>query len=99
MSSPITQSNVGIDVSLSTKGTATTTHERKPRKSVAFSEGTIVVDSNGDVTTEMNGIEDKSTAESHTAGGCIPEDFLGFSANSFQLPLKQRSQRTRKQTN
>ena len=41
--------------------------ERKPRKSVAFSEGTTVVDSNGDVT-EMNGTSDKTTAESHTAG-------------------------------
>ena len=40
--------------------------ERKARKSVAFSEGTTVMDSNGDVT-EMNGTSDKSTAESHTA--------------------------------
>ena len=80
MSSPITQPNVGTDVSLSTKETTPTTHERKPRKSVAFSEGTTVVDSNGDVTTEVNGTEDKSTAESHTAGGCIPTELaLNFS--------------------
>ncbi|MCJ1358147.1 MAG: hypothetical protein MMC33_008145 [Icmadophila ericetorum] len=46
---------------------ATITHERRPRKSVAFSEGTTIVDSNGEITTEMNGTEDKSTAESHTA--------------------------------
>jgi translation initiation factor 2 subunit 2 len=40
--------------------------ERKPRKSVAFSEGATIVDSNGDVTesTEMNG--GKESAESHS---------------------------------
>ncbi|KAF2745375.1 hypothetical protein M011DRAFT_147120 [Sporormia fimetaria CBS 119925] len=44
-------------------------NERKPRKSVAFSEGTTIVDPNGNVTTEateMNGT--KSSAESHSAG-------------------------------
>ncbi|KAI4844702.1 hypothetical protein E4T44_06045 [Aureobasidium sp. EXF-8845] len=42
--------------------------ERKPRKSVAFSEGTTIVDSNGQVTeaTEQHG--DKSSAENHSAG-------------------------------
>ncbi|KAG9635024.1 hypothetical protein KCU64_g15186, partial [Aureobasidium melanogenum] len=42
--------------------------ERKPRKSVAFSEGTTIVDSNGQVTeaTEQHG--DKSGAETHSAG-------------------------------
>jgi len=38
--------------------------ERKARKSVAFSEGTTIMDSNGEVT-EMNGTSDKSTAQSH----------------------------------
>lgn len=40
--------------------------ERKPRKSVAFSEGATIVDSDGQVTEskEMNG--GKSTAESHS---------------------------------
>ncbi|OAK99504.1 eukaryotic translation initiation factor-like protein 2 subunit beta [Phaeosphaeriaceae sp. SRC1lsM3a] len=40
--------------------------ERKPRKSVAFSEGTTIVDGDGQVTesTEVNG--GKSTAESHS---------------------------------
>ncbi|MCJ1250710.1 hypothetical protein MMC30_007938 [Trapelia coarctata] len=38
--------------------------ERKARKSVAFSEGTTIVDSNGAVT-ELTGTSDKSTAESH----------------------------------
>ncbi|KAH9873127.1 hypothetical protein J1614_005525 [Plenodomus biglobosus] len=43
--------------------------ERKPRKSVAFSEGATIVDSNGDVTEskEVNG--GKSSAESHHASG------------------------------
>jgi translation initiation factor 2 subunit 2 len=41
--------------------------ERKPRKSVAFQEGTTIVDSDGQVTesTEVNG--GKSTAESHSS--------------------------------
>jgi len=43
------------------------TAERKPRKSVAFSEGTTIVDSHGEVT-EMNGTSDKTSAESHSAG-------------------------------
>jgi translation initiation factor 2 subunit 2 len=40
--------------------------ERKPRKSVAFSEGATIVDSDGQVTEskEVNG--GKSTAESHS---------------------------------
>jgi len=48
--------------------------ERKPRKSVAFSEGTTIVDSNGQVTeaTEQHG--DKSSAENHSAeGGNVDE--------------------------
>lgn len=42
--------------------------DRKPRKSVAFSEGATIVDSNGDVTEskEVNG--GKSSAESHASG-------------------------------
>ncbi|KAI4134818.1 MAG: hypothetical protein LQ347_001197 [Umbilicaria vellea] len=52
--------------------TETMTAERKPRKSVAFSEGTTVVDSNGDVT-ENNETSDKVTAESHsTTSGEAP---------------------------
>ncbi|MCJ1385863.1 hypothetical protein MMC17_008987 [Xylographa soralifera] len=39
--------------------------ERKARKSVAFSEGTTIVDSNGEIT-EMNGTSDRTTAESHS---------------------------------
>ncbi|KAK5166791.1 hypothetical protein LTR04_000278 [Oleoguttula sp. CCFEE 6159] len=39
--------------------------ERKPRKSVAFSDGLSVVDNNGEVT-ETNGAEDKNTAQGHS---------------------------------
>ncbi|KAI9813644.1 MAG: hypothetical protein M1827_003715 [Pycnora praestabilis] len=47
--------------------TATMTAERKPRKSVAFSdENNTMMDHNGEVT-EMNGTSDKNTAESHSA--------------------------------
>ncbi|MCJ1397225.1 hypothetical protein MMC11_000417 [Xylographa trunciseda] len=45
--------------------TEATLPERKARKSVAFSEGTTIVDSNGDIT-EMNGTSDRTTAESHS---------------------------------
>ncbi|KAH7070468.1 domain found in IF2B/IF5-domain-containing protein [Paraphoma chrysanthemicola] len=46
--------------------------ERKPRKSVAFSEGATIVDSDGQVTEskEMNG--GKSTAESHSGEPSTP---------------------------
>jgi len=41
--------------------------ERKPRKSVAFSEGTTVVDENGAVTMKEDGHDDtKDTAQSHS---------------------------------
>ncbi|KAF2436510.1 hypothetical protein EJ08DRAFT_578515, partial [Tothia fuscella] len=42
--------------------------DKPKRKSVAFSEGTTVVDSNGDVT-EMNGGGEKDSAESHSNEG------------------------------
>lgn len=42
--------------------------EKPKRKSVAFSEGTTVVDSEGQIT-EMNGGGEKNTAESHSAEG------------------------------
>ncbi|KUJ18169.1 uncharacterized protein LY89DRAFT_668351 [Mollisia scopiformis] len=43
------------------------THERKPRKSVAFSEGTTIVDENGSVTMKEDGHDDsKDTAISHS---------------------------------
>jgi translation initiation factor 2 subunit 2 len=42
-------------------------HERKPRKSVAFSEGTTIVDENGAVTRKEDGHDDtQNTAQSHS---------------------------------
>lgn len=42
-------------------------HERKPRKSVAFSEGTTIVDENGSITMKEDGHDDtKDTALSHS---------------------------------
>ncbi|KAI9881606.1 MAG: hypothetical protein M1830_000170 [Pleopsidium flavum] len=51
------------------------TSERKPRKSVAFSEGTTIVDSHGEIT-ETNGTSDKSSAEHHSAAstGEVPTE-------------------------
>lgn len=41
--------------------------ERKPRKSVAFSEGTTIVDENGSVTLKEDGHDDtQNTAQSHS---------------------------------
>lgn len=42
------------------------THERKPRKSVAFSEGTTIVDENGAVTMADGHDDTKDTAQSHS---------------------------------
>ena len=44
------------------------TTERKQRKSVAFSEGATVVDGAGHVAESATEMNDKQTAESHTAG-------------------------------
>ena len=43
--------------------------ERKPRKSVQFSEGATIVDSNGDVTESMEVNGGKESAEGHSSGG------------------------------
>jgi translation initiation factor 2 subunit 2 len=51
--------------------------ERKPRKSVAFSDGATIVDADGNVE-EMNGVADgeaKSSAESHAAGRSYSADW------------------------
>jgi translation initiation factor 2 subunit 2 len=42
--------------------------ERKPRKSVAFSDGTTIVDGDGNVTSSADINGSKESAESHTAG-------------------------------
>jgi len=41
----------------------------KPRKSVAFSEGNTIVDSNGEVTEVNGGHGDKDSAETHSKSG------------------------------
>ncbi|KAF1360775.1 hypothetical protein EJ07DRAFT_154698 [Lizonia empirigonia] len=47
---------------------ADTEAERKPRKSVAFSEGTTIVDSDGQVTESKETNGGKSSAERHSTG-------------------------------
>jgi hypothetical protein len=42
--------------------------ERKPRKSVAFSEGATIVDENGEVSVNTDGVDgSKDTAMSHSS--------------------------------
>lgn len=41
--------------------------ERKARKSVAFSDGTTLIDENGEMTNS-NGMGEKASATSHTRG-------------------------------
>ncbi len=61
------------------------THERKPRKSVAFSEGTTIVDENGAVTM-MDGHDDtKDTALSHSTSTPILSQALGAFTDSNQV--------------
>ena len=57
--------------------------ERKPRKSVAFSEGATIVDSNGDVTESKDINGGKSSAESHASGPPTPpgEHTLRYDTN------------------
>ena len=45
-----------------------TEQEAKPRKSVAFSEGTTIVDSDGQVTESKEANGGKSSAEKHSTG-------------------------------
>jgi hypothetical protein len=42
--------------------------ETKQRKSVSFSDGTVVVDANGDVSSAAVAMAEKTTAESHSHG-------------------------------
>ena len=55
--------------------------ERKPRKSVAFSEGTTIVDENGEVTMKDDSHDDKETAQSHSMPSPSP---TGPSADPFE---------------
>lgn len=61
------------------------TTERKPRKSVAFSEGTTVVDENGDVTTKPDDHDDtRDTAMSHSPSTPPLSQALGAFTDPFQ---------------
>jgi len=42
--------------------------DRKPRKSVVFSDDNTMIDENGAMTTTQDTGDDKTTAESHTSG-------------------------------
>jgi len=66
------------------------------RKSVAFSEGSTVVDGNGEVT-EVNGTSDKTSAESHTASEFASICDRSQHANSHK-PHQNRSQQTQLST-
>ncbi|KAF4631306.1 hypothetical protein G7Y89_g6833 [Cudoniella acicularis] len=59
--------------------------ERKPRKSVAFSEGTTIVDENGAITMKEDGHDDmRDTALSHSASTPPLSQALG----AFTNPIK-----------
>jgi len=61
------------------------TSERKPRKSVAFSEGTTVVDENGAVTMKEDGHDDtKDTALSHSPSTPPLSQALGAFTDPFK---------------
>ncbi|CZR53150.1 probable translation initiation factor eIF-2 beta chain [Phialocephala subalpina] len=60
-------------------------HERKPRKSVAFSEGTTIVDENGAVTMKEDGHDDtKDTAQSHSPSTPPLSQALGDFTDPFK---------------
>jgi len=67
------------------------TAERKPRKSVAFSEGTTIVDENGSITTMAEGHDETkdSTAMSHSPS---TENENGDEA-AIDLPLKKKKKK------
>ncbi len=70
--------------------------ERKPRKSVAFSEGTTVVDENGDVTQRANSAEgDKDSAMSHSAASPdAPAEDDDVAAMLAGMKKKKKSKKT-----
>jgi len=64
-------------------------HERKPRKSVAFSEGTTIVDENGEVTHQSDSHDgSKDTAQSHSAAAGDEEDDLAEKLKSMKKKKK-----------
>lgn len=61
-----------------------TSIDRKPRKSVAFSEGTVMVDENGSVTMKEDGHDDtRETAQSHSSTPPLPQA-LAAATNPIQ---------------
>jgi len=59
--------------------------DRKPRKSVAFSEGTTIVDENGTITMKEDGHDDtRDTAQSHSASTPPLSQALGAFTDPFQ---------------
>lgn len=68
--------------------------ERKPRKSVAFSEGTTIVDENGDVT-ENNETSDKNTAEAHSTPGTGDDDVDQVTDMFKNLTKKKKSKKSK----
>jgi hypothetical protein len=65
--------------------------ERKPRKSVAFSEGTTIVDENGDITMKEDSHDDTTTALSHsqstpTFSHALNPLLILFKATMMRLP-------------
>jgi translation initiation factor 2 subunit 2 len=70
--------------------------ERKPRKSVAFSEGATIVDSNGDVTEskEMNG--GKESAEGHSSGAGDDKEVEEVTDMFADLAKKKKKKSTKK---
>ncbi|KAF1993078.1 hypothetical protein P154DRAFT_451208 [Amniculicola lignicola CBS 123094] len=69
--------------------------ERKPRKSVAFSEGATIVDTDGQVTesTEMNGR--KTSAESHAADADKDVDEVTDMFKDLTKKKKKKSSKTK----
>jgi translation initiation factor 2 subunit 2 len=59
--------------------------ERKPRKSVAFSEGATIVDSDGQVTESADVNGRKNSAESHAAGWSPPGRLLSDHENEGNI--------------
>ncbi|KAL9086232.1 MAG: hypothetical protein Q9159_004297 [Coniocarpon cinnabarinum] len=76
-----------------------TASERLPRKSVAFAEGETVVDENGEVSTNVNGAGDKSTADSHTQqnGDTLIDDATA-SFDDLALAAKKKKKKSKKES-
>jgi translation initiation factor 2 subunit 2 len=55
----------------------------KQRKSVSFSDGTMVVDSNGAVSEATTATADKNTAETHSTDAGVEEVTVRFSHVGF----------------